>query len=290
MAFNCRRAFRVGNCIVKVAEGDIGRASTDAVVNAGNESSFTPLDSGISGALRNACAPDDVVGKEKVRWDDSGNPLPPSKKLKVGHAGAQPAGGRLASQGVAWIVHAVGPRWSDHPVEEATFGIVRPQIFKTGKRALLAASKCGATSVTLPALSGGIFTHHACTAEMREAEQLAAREELVRAVDGYISADAAGSLKEIVLIDLPAQHKASRIDLLMRVTEACASGKLAIKNRWRPLSDSTGSSHLAKAMSSVASVTAGGVGGSSQLRAIVALIVALLATGFFWISRGRLSS
>ena len=42
---------QVGNINIRVVEGDITKAGTEAIVNAANKYSFTSGDSGISGAL-----------------------------------------------------------------------------------------------------------------------------------------------------------------------------------------------------------------------------------------------
>ena len=97
-----RRAYTVRGAEVTVCivEGDISRSKTDGVVNAANESSFTPMDGGISGALRDACSPDVVVGQEKKLFPDDDDAEPTmGQRVPSLHAGAQPAAGRLAAQG-----------------------------------------------------------------------------------------------------------------------------------------------------------------------------------------------
>ena len=95
--------FRIAQTDVSIVEGDVARSTTEAVVNAANSHSFTWTDGGVSGALRNANAPDDVVGKEKQLWDSDGEPLAPSTFVPPHCAGAQPAGGRMAANGVKFI-------------------------------------------------------------------------------------------------------------------------------------------------------------------------------------------
>jgi O-acetyl-ADP-ribose deacetylase (regulator of RNase III) len=223
--------YRAGGARLLVVEGDISLSTTAAVVNAANPASFTPMDGGVSGALRNACLPDNVIGKDKMCWpEDEGEPTT-SPRVEPHHAGAHRAAGRLASQGVQWIVHAVGPVWKEYPAEAATFDVVGPLIYDTCRRALATAVKCGATSVTIPALSGGstllpgttaaqpqqpacpsrcpplsmrcspcarpVFTHFGPPA-IAEREQYIARAALARAIDEHL---AAGSrLQTIVLI------------------------------------------------------------------------------------------
>ena len=49
---------------------------------------------------------------------------------------------------------------------------------------------------------------------------------LVSAIDAHL-ANGESKLEQIVLIDLPAAHPASRVDLLLKVTTSCAAGELA---------------------------------------------------------------
>mmetsp|Transcript_44271 Transcript_44271/g.89411 ORF Transcript_44271/g.89411 Transcript_44271/m.89411 type:complete len:93 (-) Transcript_44271:51-329(-) len=67
------RTVQVGSVTISVVEVDICLAEVDAIVNAANSLSFMPMDGGVSGALRNACKPDVVVGAEKLWWDDNGD-------------------------------------------------------------------------------------------------------------------------------------------------------------------------------------------------------------------------
>ena len=225
-----KREYRVIGTEVKVriVAGDIGRSMTDGVVNAANEASFTPMDAGVSGALRNACAPDNVCGKAKTIFDDHGETTT-TMHVSPCHAGAQEAAGRLASQGVQWIIHAVAPRWSDHAADETVFDIVRPEIRTTVERALRCANAVGCASVTVPALSGGIFCHHGVDPDFKEREQRAAREELAAAITGYATAQhvASGGLREVLLVDLPASHPMSCIGLLLAAGDGCSG--------WEPL-------------------------------------------------------
>ena len=96
-----------GTTTVHVAAGDIGASSTAAVINAANPASFTPMDSGVSGALRNACSPDVVTGKDKMMWPDEGDDAYTSRRVEPHHAGAQASGGRLAAQAdlARWLPH-----------------------------------------------------------------------------------------------------------------------------------------------------------------------------------------
>lgn len=209
-----RLSISIGRTVVTICEGDISKSRTEAVINAANESSFTPMDGGVSGALRNACGGSVAIGLEKNMWDDEGEAMASSKRVPPCHAGSHATFGNLAAQGVQVIVHAVGPRWTDH--DEADFATVCLLICDTCRRALMTAVKSGATTATIPAVSGGIFCHKH-DAQLKEREQIAARHELIRAVASHCSS--ASPLKEIVLIDLPSSHPASRIDLLLHACQ-----------------------------------------------------------------------
>jgi O-acetyl-ADP-ribose deacetylase (regulator of RNase III) len=154
----------------------------ECMVNAANTLSFTPMDGGISGALRRACQPADVTGKEKIYWTAEGKEES-AVKLPVTQAGVQPAAGGLAERGVKYIIHAVGPTWTDWSISEKTFTIVLPKIKQTVHRALDAAVRMKVRSVALPAISGGIFTHYrADQPQVKEREQRAARKAVLEAV------------------------------------------------------------------------------------------------------------
>ncbi|KAJ9455464.1 hypothetical protein DIPPA_32820 [Diplonema papillatum] len=221
----------VGDVRVLLAEADIARVAADAVVNAANEQSFTPMDCGVSGALRNACLPANVCGAPKLWVDDRGEQHA-TVRIPTTFAGTQPAAGGLAARGVQHIVHAVGPIWSDYPVSDKTFSIVVPKIRRTVKRALSAAAAAGARSCAVPAVSGGIFTHYSPTTDIKRREQLAARRAVSAAVLQWAATDEAkaSELRLIYLVDL-SPRKRGYIDLFCSAfKEACtqpAAGGLA---------------------------------------------------------------
>ena len=69
-----------------LSQADISFVGTDAIVNAAHASSFKPMDNGVSGALRRACAPAKVTDLPKRWWDDQGvehNDKKLAKKLKL---------------------------------------------------------------------------------------------------------------------------------------------------------------------------------------------------------------
>eukprot|EP01059_Diplonema_ambulator_P002565 TRINITY_DN12184_c0_g1_i1.p1 TRINITY_DN12184_c0_g1~~TRINITY_DN12184_c0_g1_i1.p1 ORF type:complete len:230 (+),score=44.48 TRINITY_DN12184_c0_g1_i1:36-725(+) len=199
--FQVHRSVEVCGVTVRMVEGDISKVGSDVVVNAANTLSFMPMDSGVSGALRNASKPEVVVRQDKVWWSDDGTEHR-GKRMPVLQAGVQVAQGGLAAQGVKHVVHAVGPNWNDYPASDAVFKTVMPRIRKTVSRALSAAARVGATTCTIPAISGGIFTHYSPTTDIKSQEQHAARVAVAQAVKRWAANNSNTSLTTIDLIDL----------------------------------------------------------------------------------------
>ena len=92
--------------------------------------------------------------------------------------------GRLRSQGVEWIVHALGPAWQNYDARSPDFfPAVAEQIRRTVFAALVVTEQLRATGVTLPAISGGIFCHQpfdAASRGLNHKEQLIARRQLLQ--------------------------------------------------------------------------------------------------------------
>lgn len=188
---------------------DIALATTAVVVNAANASSFTRHDAGVSGALREACAPDQTaaVHAPRYQYDLAGQAVLTPHPLKEGGVRFQQAYGRLRSQGVEWIVHALGPAWQDYnPRSPDFFPAVGQQINRTVFGALVVAEQLRATGVTLPAISGGIFCHQAFDAASRALnakEQLTARRQLLQATIDWAAAFPTPAIRRIVVVTPP---------------------------------------------------------------------------------------
>jgi len=223
---------------LSVRFGDIAKSTTDVVVNAANASSFTRIDSGVSGALRNACAPEiaaaisapkfrfaradkDEDSSDKKNTKDSYVIVAASEPLIAGQVRFQDAFGVLRDiQGVRYIVHALGPNWMDEDASDPDQMVSRiaPRIHATVIAALDCASRLGASSVSLPALSGGIFTHKPFDDKSRclhELEQRIARQQLVRAIFAWAkkqcdAGKSASSVKSVVVVALPAKGRRRR--------------------------------------------------------------------------------
>jgi O-acetyl-ADP-ribose deacetylase (regulator of RNase III) len=121
----------VGGCRLEAVRGDMTAETTDAIVNAAN--SGLEHGGGLAGAIVRAGG--DGIQRESDRLA----PVP------VGGA-ATTSAGRL---GCRWVVHAVGPRWGEGDEEAKLRSAVRS--------ALDEAARVGARSVSLPAISTGIF-------------------------------------------------------------------------------------------------------------------------------------
>ena len=222
MLQNAHLATLANGTRVSVWQGDIAASTTDAVVNAANASSFTRLDGGVSGALRNACDPEiaAAIDAPKFRFGAGGERCTAPEPLEVGQVRFQDTFGRLRGAGVRWIIHALGPNWQDADVSEpdAMFAEMAPRIRDTVTAAIHSATLLGARSVTIPALSGGIFTHKPFDDDSRalhEAEQRTARRELVAAIFAWgercsAAERSATRIDEIVIVTLPATGRLRR--------------------------------------------------------------------------------
>jgi O-acetyl-ADP-ribose deacetylase (regulator of RNase III) len=118
---------------LEAVQDDITRATTDAVVNAANEG--LRRGSGVCGAIFAAAGPGLAEACAAVAPCPTGD-----ARLTPGFA--LPA---------RWIVHAVGPVW--HGGERG-----EPELLAGAyRRALAVAAEAGATSISFPAISTGVF-------------------------------------------------------------------------------------------------------------------------------------
>lgn len=226
-----RRSYQVGGTTgltLHLVEGDLTTLRVDALVNAANATSFTPLDGGVSGALRRACQPDQVTGLKKTWWDSDGKEHR-TVKLPGTQAGVHATAGKLRARGVLYIIHAFGPMWTDYAQGDRAFKKVCPRIRRTVVRALDAAERTQCKSCALPAISGGIFTHWSATDKaIKEREQEAARQAVVEAALTWVlrrskrsgsstkgGTENKSSLRTIFLCDLP-RKKLGSIHLFVR--------------------------------------------------------------------------
>lgn len=123
-----------GTSVLKVLFGNIVEEATDAIVNPSNSSLL--LGGGVAGAIRTA-----------------GGPEIQSECNKIGHCNVGDAvittAGSLKSK---WVIHAVGPVYSEYPPKEAE------RLLRSAIRAVFKImSEKGLQSVTFPLISAGIF-------------------------------------------------------------------------------------------------------------------------------------
>ena len=122
--------------------------------------------------------------------------------------------------GVQYVIHAFGPIWTDYPIAEETFGKVVPRIKRTVRRSLSAAARVGVSSVGMPAVSGGIFTHWSTGSDIKQREQRAARRAVVEAVLAWIDkhGDTSG-IARVELCDLP-RKQLGHVDMFVEEFDA----------------------------------------------------------------------
>jgi len=123
--------YSIGDRTVRLVQGDITERDTDAIVNAAN--SHLQHGGGVAGAI--------VRKGGQVIQDESDN----IGFTPVGHT-ALTSAGRLKTK---FVIHAVGPRMGEGDEENKLKNAVL--------NSLLLASKKGLRSISLPAISSGIF-------------------------------------------------------------------------------------------------------------------------------------
>jgi len=127
----------LGDRVLEVVRGDITLIPADAIVNAANESLIPG--GGVDGAIHRAGGPE-ILADLRARYRDP-------RHCATGDAVVTIAG-RLPAR---WVIHAVGPVWAGGHHGE-------PELLASAYRASLAhADALGARTITLPAISCGIF-------------------------------------------------------------------------------------------------------------------------------------
>ncbi|QUQ66436.1 O-acetyl-ADP-ribose deacetylase [Kutzneria sp. CA-103260] len=123
---------------VEIVEGDITTQQVDVIVNAANTSLLGG--GGVDGAIHRRGGPEILAECRKLRAGHYG------RGLKVGQAVATTAG-RLPAR---WVVHTVGPVWSDTEDRSALLADCH-------RNSLRVAASLGAVTVAFPAISTGIY-------------------------------------------------------------------------------------------------------------------------------------
>lgn len=121
----------VGRGQLRVLQGDLTLAETDAIVNAAN--SWLQHGGGVAAAIVRR-------GGQVIQEESNAAGFIPEGKVAV------TSGGKLAAP---YVIHAVGPRGGD-PQGEA-------KLTSAVEAALSAAARLGLDSIAFPALSSGIF-------------------------------------------------------------------------------------------------------------------------------------
>jgi putative ATPase len=123
-----------GGVTLRVKKGDLTAEAVDAIVNAANER--LAHGGGLAGAIVRA-------GGEVIQWEsDEKAPVPTGRAVATG-AGALPC---------KRVIHAVGPVWARYPEAEAD-----RLLASAVQAALDVASAEGLASISIPAISSGIF-------------------------------------------------------------------------------------------------------------------------------------
>lgn len=129
----------IGRTRITLVLGDITLQQVDAVVNAANTTLLGG--GGVDGAIHSAGGPSILAACRAVRRDRYPNGLPPGKAVST------PAGNLPAK----WVIHTVGPVWHGGTRGEET------TLASAYAESLLEATRIGARSVCLPAISTGAY-------------------------------------------------------------------------------------------------------------------------------------
>jgi len=136
MATGMRVALADGKELV-LAQGDITREQTDAIVNAANSSLMGG--GGVDGAIHRAGGP--AILEECRKIVAERGPLPPGQAVAT-------SGGNLAAR---YVIHTVGPIWAGGKQGEAE------TLASCYRESLRVADKLGLKSIAFPAISTGAF-------------------------------------------------------------------------------------------------------------------------------------
>ena len=167
----CRRTTESGK-VLQIVHGDLTREATDAIVNAANE--HLAHGGGVAGAIVRAGG--QVIQTESHDWIRTHGQVPTG-------AAAITGAGRLPAK---YVIHAVGPVWrGGNNGEEG-------ELASAVRSALKLADDCGLCSISLPAISSGIFGYP---------KKLCART-MIFAVDEFWRDYPGTTLEEINLVHL----------------------------------------------------------------------------------------
>jgi putative ATPase len=127
-----------GMTLIRIIEGDLTQEPVEAIVNAAN--SQLSHGGGVAGAIARAGGPD--IQRESDRWISEHGEVPTGDAAITG-------AGRLPAD---YVVHAVGPIWSQHSPEE------NDRLLASAVASALAlAADRDVRTIALPAISTGIY-------------------------------------------------------------------------------------------------------------------------------------
>ncbi len=129
---------RVGECVIRLRQGDITTIAVDAIVNAANSSLLGG--GGVDGSIHRAGGPSIV---EECRAIPEG----PHGRCPTGEAVATGAG-RLPAK---WVIHTVGPVWRGRAKG------VEALLANAYRNSLARALEKGCASVAFPSISTGAY-------------------------------------------------------------------------------------------------------------------------------------
>jgi O-acetyl-ADP-ribose deacetylase (regulator of RNase III) len=179
--------FRVGRSLLVLLEGDITKVPADAIVNAANSS--LAGGGGVDGAIHRAGGPSIPRELDEIRTRSG---RCPAGDAVVTNAGLLPA---------KYVIHAVGPIYRDGKHGEPE------QLASCYRTALRLAREKGATTLTFPAISTGVYGY-----PLAAAAEIALR----TVVDGLQGAEAKIEKATFVLFGKPAYeaHQKAALKLL----------------------------------------------------------------------------
>ena len=135
---------QLGSTLYGIAQGDLTRLQTDAMVNAANAA--LAGGGGVDGAIHRAGGPQIAAACRDLPWVARG------VKCPVGEVRTTPAGALQAQ----WVIHAVGPIYGAHREAQCA-----AELAQTYAAVVHEASRLGCQRVVVPCLSTGAFRYPA---------------------------------------------------------------------------------------------------------------------------------
>ncbi len=128
----------VGKATLEIVQGDITTLEVDAIVNAANE--YLKHGGGVAAAISRKGGP--AIQRESDALIEKLGPLSTGEAVITG-------GGKLLAR---FVIHAVGPVWSEHSPAEAD-----DLLYRAVRNSLVLAEEKGLKSIAFPAISTGIY-------------------------------------------------------------------------------------------------------------------------------------